>query len=85
MPDDTYSEYLKQQILEAYGFDETMTPQDRELWDAYNQLMDAVDATKRASEANVMAAIRNAPAWVTEQMRARGELPDGLRFEWGAR
>ena len=82
MTDAAYSEHLKRQILEAYGFGDDMTPGDREVWDAYSRLMDAVDAVNKASSANVMAVVEAAPAWMTEYMRARGELPEGLRFEW---
>jgi len=85
MTDDAYSERLKRQILEAYGFGDDMTPEDRELWDAYNRAMDAVDAVNRASAANVMAVAAAAPGWVTEHMRATGELPEGLQFQWSAK
>lgn len=91
MPDAEYGDLLKRQILEAYGFDETMTPQDRELWDAYGRLMDAL---KREEEAAAARVIGNAKA-ITAYINAHPDILDeltpgagavmaehGLRFEW---
>lgn len=81
MPDDEFSDRLREQVLKAYGFD-SMEEVD-EAFDpdgSYRAARAELDAEEAAYRAALPGRMQEAVTRATEHMRATGELPPGFKF-----
>jgi hypothetical protein len=81
---------LKQQILDAYGFDD-WTPEERAVFDAWGRVEDALKAEREAFAASIPARANAIAPHLPELIAAKfPELADGIAalveagitFEW---
>jgi hypothetical protein len=88
MPDvpDDYREQVKRHVLEAYGFDDpdSLTPEERAVWDATGRLAELEQAVRAADEARVIGNLKALAPRMPELLREHMgiEVPDGMRFEF---
>lgn len=83
MADDDFSDHVKRQILDAYGFasEAELDAATEEELPGYLAAEAEYEARREAYLTELPGRVQEATAKVTELLRAQGMLPDGIGFE----